>query len=46
VDNKIEDIIRTAFEKGQIWGETYQGWFTPTPEDTEEKIQEVLELYK
>lgn len=42
----LESIIRTAFNKGQDWAETYKGWFTPTAEQTEEQIQEVIDLYK
>ena len=42
----LESIIRTAFEKGQQWTDTYKGWFEPTDEQTEEQIQEVINLYK
>jgi len=42
----LESIIRTAFNKGQDWAETYKGWFEPTTEQTEEQIQEVVDLYK
>lgn len=40
--SQLEDIIRTAFEHGTIWAETYKSWFTPTPEQTEAKIQEAV----
>jgi len=42
----LESLIRTAFYKGQDWAETYKGWFKPTDEQTEEKIQEVITIYK
>lgn len=42
----LESIIRTAFEKGQEWAETYKGYFEPTSEQTEEQIQKVLSLYE
>ena len=40
---ELEQIIRKAFESGEMWGVTYSGWFNPTPEDTERKIKEVLD---
>jgi hypothetical protein len=39
---EIEDIIRKAFNAGETWGVTYSGWFTPSKEDTERKIQEAI----
>jgi hypothetical protein len=38
----LEKIIRTAFEYGENWGICYSGWFTPSDEQTEIKIQEVI----
>lgn len=39
---EIEDIVRKAFKKGESWGVTYSGWFSPTEIDTENKIQEAI----
>lgn len=39
---ELKNIIRTAFQRGEDWGITYSTWFTPTEEQTEEKIQEVF----
>ena len=38
----IEEIIRKAFEKGETWGVTYSGWFSPSKEATEKKIQDAI----
>jgi hypothetical protein len=40
---ELEDIIKKAFKRGEMWGVTYSGWFNPTLEDTEKQIQEVLD---
>jgi len=36
----LDNIIAVAFKKGELWGVTYSTWFTPTAEDTNEKIKE------
>ncbi len=40
---QLEKIIRIGFLSGEQWGKTHQGWFTPTDEQTEEKIQKCIE---
>ena len=37
---KFEKLIEETFKKGESWGVTYSTWFTPTEEDTAEKINE------
>ena len=37
---QLDSIIAVAFKRGQIWGVTYSTWFTPTDEDTLNKIVE------
>lgn len=39
---ELENIIRLAFEKGEQWGVTYLGWFIPSKEDTEQKVQDAI----
>jgi len=38
----LDDKIRKAFKAGEEWGVIYSTWFTPSEEDTEEKIQEAI----
>jgi hypothetical protein len=38
----LNDKIKKAFKAGEEWGVTYSTWFTPTEEDTEEKIKETI----
>lgn len=39
---ELENIVRLAFEKGEQQGVTYSTWFTPSEEDTEQKIQDAI----
>ena len=39
---ELENIVRLAFEKGEQWGVTYSGWFTPSEEDIEQEIQNAI----
>ena len=41
-ERKLRGIINQAFRKGQNWGETYSGWFTPTKKDTSKKRKEAI----
>ena len=41
-----EEIIRKAFLDGEQWGVTYSGWFAPSKEDTEKKVQETIKAIK
>ncbi len=42
---QIEEIIRKAFQSGENWGVTYSTWFTPSEQDTEKRIQDVIEMF-
>ena len=42
-EKKFKGIVNQAFRKGESWGCTYQGWFTPTKEDTEKRRKEALD---
>ena len=39
---ELENIVRMAFLMGEQWGVTHSGWFIPSKEDTEKKIQEAI----
>ena len=45
-EKEIEVIVRKAFKKGEAWGVTHSGWFSPSESDTEEKIQEAINEIK
>lgn len=34
----LDKIIESAFKKGEDWGATYSGWFTPRELDHKTKI--------
>lgn len=40
--DQLESIILKAFKAGEDWGTCYASWFTPTEEQTQEKIQETI----
>jgi hypothetical protein len=35
---EMEAVIRMAFEKGEEWGTTYSGWFTPSDDQREIRL--------
>lgn len=37
----IYQTAKSGFDRGQLWGDTYNGWFTPTKEDTQKKFDEL-----
>lgn len=39
---QLEKVIRDAFNAGESWGCAHEGWFIPTADQTEEKIQETI----
>ena len=39
---KLEVLLKQAFDKGEDWGVTYSNWFTPTSFDTLKKKEEML----
>lgn len=39
---EIIAIAKFAFKSGENWGVTYSGWFTPTKEDQEERINGIV----
>lgn len=39
-EEKLNEILRTAFKNGELWGVTYSTWFTPDDDDTDDKITE------
>lgn len=36
----LNNIVAVAFKSGELWGVTYSTWFSPTDEDTADKIKE------
>jgi biotin synthase-like enzyme len=40
---EIIAIAKFAFKAGENWGVTYSGWYEPTKEDREQKINGVVE---
>jgi len=42
----FEEAIKAAFKKGENWGVTYSTWFTPSEEDTKDKIEECIKRCK
>ena len=44
---EVQEIIMKAFIKGEIWGETYGGWFCPTEEEKANRASKDCEkIYK
>jgi hypothetical protein len=43
---QIRQIIQMSFKAGENWGVTYSTWFTPTKQDTREKIEEIAKKIK
>lgn len=41
---QFEKAIKDAFKKGESWGVCYSTWFTPTEEDTKEKIDIAIKV--
>jgi hypothetical protein len=40
----LDEIIRLAFDMGESWGTTYQGWFTPSEHEKELKVIDAINL--
>lgn len=34
---EVKEMLIQAFDRGENWGVTYSGWFSPTKEDREQK---------
>ena len=45
-DEQVEKVIRDAFGKGESWGVTYSGWFSPSKSDREAKVIEAINEIK
>ena len=44
---EVQKMIMEAFVKGENWGVTYSGWFSPSKEDkTNRAIKDCEEVYK
>lgn len=43
---QIRQIIQMSFKAGENWGVTYSTWFTPTKQDTREKIEGIAKKIK
>ena len=39
---ELKEAITYAFAKGELWGTTYQGWFTPSEEECKEKVDNTI----
>jgi hypothetical protein len=39
---ELKEVIIYAFKKGELWGATYQGWFSPTEEERREKMDNAI----
>lgn len=39
---ELIELIDDAMTAGKIWGEIYQGWFTPTTDQHKDKFEEFL----
>ena len=46
----LRGMLSDAFKAGELWGTTYQGWFTPSEERKHEElrksIDEIIERFK
>ena len=40
---EFENIIKFAFQKGELFGVTYSTWFVPTDDDRKEKIDNAFQ---
>lgn len=43
-DEEFARVVRLAFDLGESWGTTYQGWFIPTDTDKELRFSSALSL--
>ena len=34
---EVREMLLRAFDRGEAWGVTYGGWFSPSKEDREER---------
>ena len=40
---ELREMLGQAFDKGERWGVTYGGWFTPSEADTDKKRAEAID---
>ena len=40
---EVREMLGQAFDRGEQWGVTYGGWFTPSEADTEKKRTEAID---
>ena len=43
---QLEQIIKTAFNKGECGGVTYSSWFQPNDENNAEHLKDCIEICK
>lgn len=41
--NELKQIVEVAFERGMDWVNEYKGWFIPTDEQTQNKMNDTYE---
>jgi len=40
---EVREMLGQAFDRGEQWGVTYGGWFTPSEADTEKNRTEAID---
>ena len=40
---EVREMLGQSFDRGEQWGVTYSGWFTPSEADTEKKRDEAID---